>query len=101
MIELPEDQIDALSTISGSGPAYVFHAIERWTDAAIRLGFTRDTARALVEKTFTGALALLDHSGEEPRELRRRVTSSNGTTANKCNSPFSHCKISLLLSNAC
>jgi pyrroline-5-carboxylate reductase len=80
VIELPEDRIDALSTISGSGPAYVFHAMEQWTAAARELGFSEDDARNLVEKTFAGATALLDASDAGPAELRRRVTSPNGTT---------------------
>ena len=80
VVELPESQIDALSTISGSGPAYVFHAIEKWTQAAIALGFNEKTASQLVEKTFAGATALLEASGEAPAELRRRVTSPKGTT---------------------
>lgn len=80
VLELPESHIDALSTISGSGPAYVFHAMEQWTHAAMRLGFTESDARNLVEKTFAGATALLESTGVEPAELRRRVTSPNGTT---------------------
>lgn len=80
VLELPESQIDALSTISGSGPAYVFHAMEQWTVAARELGFSEDDARNLVEKTFAGATALLEASDVGPAELRRRVTSPNGTT---------------------
>ncbi|MEY4457940.1 MAG: hypothetical protein RIS25_533 [Actinomycetota bacterium] len=80
VMELPESQIDALSTISGSGPAYVFHAIEQWTLAAERLGFTLDEARRLVEGTFVGSTRLLQESGVNPAELRRRVTSPKGTT---------------------
>jgi len=80
VLELPEDHIDALSTISGSGPAYVFHAMEQWTVAARELGFSEDDARNLVEKTFAGATALLDASDVGPAELRRRVTSPGGTT---------------------
>lgn len=80
VLEVPEEQIDALSTISGSGPAYVFHAMEQWTTAARELGFSEDDARALVEKTFAGATALLVGSDVGPAELRRRVTSPNGTT---------------------
>jgi pyrroline-5-carboxylate reductase len=80
VLELPEDRINALSTISGSGPAYVFHAMEQWTTAALELGFSDDDARKLVEKTFAGATALLDASDVGPAELRRRVTSPNGTT---------------------
>ena len=80
VLELPEDRIDALSTISGSGPAYVFHAMEKWTEAARRLGFADTDARNLVEKTFAGATALLEESDADPAELRRRVTSPKGTT---------------------
>jgi pyrroline-5-carboxylate reductase len=80
VLELPEDRINALSTISGSGPAYVFHAMEQWTAAALELGFSSDDARNLVEKTFSGATALLEASEVGPAELRRRVTSPNGST---------------------
>ncbi|WP_158861945.1 pyrroline-5-carboxylate reductase [Leifsonia sp. AG29] len=80
VVEVPESQLDALSTISGSGPAYVFLLIEALTDAAVRKGFTPEQAAALVNGTFLGAAELLVSSGEEPAELRRRVTSPNGTT---------------------
>ncbi len=80
VLEIPEARIDALSTVSGSGPAYVFHAMEQWTAAAQELGFVEADARQLVEKTFAGATALLEVSDVGPAELRRRVTSPNGTT---------------------
>jgi pyrroline-5-carboxylate reductase len=80
VIEVPEERIDALSTISGSGPAYVFLLIEELTKAAIGKGFTREDARTMAERTFIGATALLEASGEDPAELRRRVTSPAGTT---------------------
>ncbi|NYF17818.1 pyrroline-5-carboxylate reductase [Microbacterium sp. AK009] len=80
VIELPEEQIDALSTISGSGPAYVFLLIEELTRAAIGKGFSEADARVMVEHTFAGATALLAATGEDPAELRRRVTSPKGTT---------------------
>lgn len=80
VVEVPEEQIDALSTISGSGPAYVFLLIEEFTRAAIAKGFAEPQARLLAEQTFIGATALLDASGEDPAELRRRVTSPKGTT---------------------
>lgn len=80
VVEVPESQIDALSTISGSGPAYVYLLIEELTKAAVGMGFSNDDARTMVEQTFIGATALLDASGEEPSELRRRVTSPKGTT---------------------
>ncbi|MFV0320304.1 MAG: pyrroline-5-carboxylate reductase [Microbacterium sp.] len=80
VIELPESQIDALSTISGSGPAYVFLLIEELTKAAVGKGFDQAEARLMAEQTFIGAAALLEASGDDPAELRRRVTSPKGTT---------------------
>jgi pyrroline-5-carboxylate reductase len=80
VVELPEDRIDALGTISGSGPAYVFFLIEQLTATAQRLGFAEDEARLLVEQTFLGASELLAAGDVPPAELRRRVTSPNGTT---------------------
>lgn len=80
VVVLPEERIDALSTVSGSGPAYVFLLVEELTAAAERLGFAPEEARLLVQGTFRGAVELLAASGEEPAELRRRVTSPNGTT---------------------
>ena len=75
-----EDKIDALSTISGSGPAYVFYFVEQLTQAAIGLGFTPDEAALMVNNTFLGASELLASSDVDPAELRRRVTSPKGTT---------------------
>ncbi|MDL9978928.1 pyrroline-5-carboxylate reductase [Microbacterium candidum] len=80
VIEVPESQIDALSTISGSGPAYVFLLMEELTKAAVGKGFAEPEARAMVEQTFIGAAYLLESTGEDPAELRRRVTSPKGTT---------------------
>lgn len=80
VIEVPESQIDALSTISGSGPAYVFLLVEALTEAARGKGFDEHDARLMAEQTFIGATALLAASGEDPAELRRRVTSPKGTT---------------------
>ena len=80
VVEVDEEQIDALGTISGSGPAYVYLLIEELARAAEGKGFSPEQARLLVEQTFIGAGALLEASGEEPRELRRQVTSPKGTT---------------------
>ncbi|MGF3056074.1 pyrroline-5-carboxylate reductase [Microbacterium sp. YY-01] len=80
VIEVAEDKIDALSTISGSGPAYVYLLIEEFTRAAEGKGFSAADARLMVEQTFMGAIALLEASGDTPRELRRAVTSPKGTT---------------------
>lgn len=80
VLVIPEEQIDALSTISGSGPAYVFYLIEQLTATAVAKGFTPEQAALMVNDTFLGASELLAASGENPAELRRRVTSPKGTT---------------------
>lgn len=80
VVQVPESQLDALSTISGSGPAYVFYLIEQLTATAVAKGFTPEQAALLVNGTFLGASELLAQSGEQPAELRRRVTSPKGTT---------------------
>ena len=80
VVEVPEAQINALSTISGSGPAYVFYLIEQLEATARNLGFDEAQSRLMVEQTFRGASELLAASDVGPAELRRRVTSPNGTT---------------------
>lgn len=80
VVEVPESQIDALSTISGSGPAYVFYLVEELTRTAVNLGFTPEQAKALVQGTFAGSVDLLLASGKEPEVLRAQVTSPKGTT---------------------
>ncbi|MCC7127939.1 MAG: pyrroline-5-carboxylate reductase [Microbacteriaceae bacterium] len=80
VVVVPESQIDALSTISGSGPAYVYFLIEELTKTAVGLGFDSETAALLVNQTFIGATSLLAATGTEPAELRRQVTSPKGTT---------------------
>jgi pyrroline-5-carboxylate reductase len=77
---IDESQIDALSTISGSGPAYVFYLIEQFTATAISMGFTAEQAKLMVNDTFLGASELLTASEKSPAELRKQVTSPNGTT---------------------
>jgi len=77
---VPEGKLDALSTISGSGPAYVFYLIEQFTRTAIDKGFTPDEAALLVEGTFLGSSLLLASSDLGPAALRKQVTSPNGTT---------------------
>lgn len=80
VLEVPEEKIDALSTVSGSGPAYVFYFVEEFTRAAVGLGFTPDEAALMVRETFLGSMELLVASGRPPEELRRQVTSPKGTT---------------------
>jgi pyrroline-5-carboxylate reductase len=76
-----EDSIDMATAISGSGPAYCFLLAEAWIDAAVKLGFERDAAKALVLQTMLGSAHLIEQSGKEPAELRQMVTSKGGTTA--------------------
>ncbi len=80
VLVVPEERIDAVSTISGSGPAYVFYLMEELTRTAVGLGFSQREARIMVEGTFRGAAELVVVSSDDPAELRRRVTSPNGTT---------------------
>ncbi|MGV8877304.1 MAG: pyrroline-5-carboxylate reductase [Rhodoglobus sp.] len=80
VVEVPESQIDALSTISGSGPAYVFFILEEFTRTAVDLGFSAQQALTLVSATFEGSLALLAASDSSPEQLRKQVTSPKGTT---------------------
>ncbi|MBF0817275.1 pyrroline-5-carboxylate reductase [Microbacterium paludicola] len=80
VIEVSEEQIDEVSAISGSGPAYVFLLIEELTRVAIDMGFREADARVMVQGTFRGAADLLGATPADPAELRRRVTSPKGTT---------------------
>jgi pyrroline-5-carboxylate reductase len=79
-ILVEEKMINPLSSISGSGPGWVFYIIEQWEKIAIEQGFSQSDAKILVRNTFWGSLELLKTSGEEPAELRRKVTSPGGTT---------------------
>ena len=75
-----EDDIDAVTAVSGSGPAYVFYFIEALDQAARDLGMSAATARKLAIATFTGASKLAAESSEDAAVLRARVTSKGGTT---------------------
>lgn len=75
-----EALMDTVTGISGSAPAYFFALVEALEDAAVAQGMDRGTARALAAQTCLGAGRMLVESGEAPGELRRRVTSPNGTT---------------------
>ncbi|WP_115047550.1 pyrroline-5-carboxylate reductase [Xanthomonas arboricola] len=75
-----EAQMDAVTAVSGSGPAYVFLLAEAMEAAARAQGLPAETARTLVLQTLLGASRMLTESGEAPELLRRRVTSPNGTT---------------------
>jgi pyrroline-5-carboxylate reductase len=80
VLVVDESKIDALSTISGSGPAYVFYFAEKLINAAKALGFSDQEASMMVKETFLGSATLLATSPSSPEELRKQVTSPNGTT---------------------
>ncbi|MGQ5524269.1 pyrroline-5-carboxylate reductase [Chitinimonas sp. PSY-7] len=75
-----EARLDAITAISGSGPAYVFYFMESLTEAAIQLGFDAVTARQLAYATFDGAIKLAQASPDSAGALREKVTSKGGTT---------------------
>jgi pyrroline-5-carboxylate reductase len=75
-----EDQIDAVTGVSGSGPAYVFYMIDALAAAGEAEGLAPDLAMALAKATVAGAGALATAAGESPEQLRVNVTSPNGTT---------------------
>lgn len=81
VIVVPETLQDAITATSGSGPAYLFYLAEALMTAGEGLGLDADQARAAVVDTLLGAARLLAESGESPADLRRAVTSPNGTTA--------------------
>jgi len=80
-IVIQEPLMDAITGLSGSGPAYIFLIIEALTDAGVHLGMTRPQALTLVAQTVIGSVKLLSHTGEHPTLLREKVTSPGGTTA--------------------
>jgi pyrroline-5-carboxylate reductase len=77
---ISEDMLDAVTAISGSGPAYVFYFLEGLEQAALELGFTKADARTLAYATFAGTVKLASGSELEPAILRAQVTSKGGTT---------------------
>jgi pyrroline-5-carboxylate reductase len=81
VIRVPEKQQDAVTAISGSGPAYLFFVVEAMIEAGVHLGLPRSTATELVVQTMVGSAKLLRETGEHPTVLRERVTSPGGTTA--------------------
>jgi len=76
-----EELMDAVTAVSGSGPAYFYGFVEAMTKAAIKLGLTEHDATLLVNQTLVGAAKMLQESGKDASTLRKEVTSPNGTTA--------------------
>jgi pyrroline-5-carboxylate reductase len=81
VVRLDEKHLDAVTALSGSGPAYVFFLAECMLQAGVEMGLDHATAKTLTLGTIRGATRLLEETGQEPEELRRRVTSKGGTTA--------------------
>lgn len=80
VVRVPETQLDAITGVTGSGPAYLFLVAEALIDAAESVGLDRAQADTLIRQLFVGSAALLD-LGDDPAQLRARVTSPGGTTA--------------------
>ena len=79
-VPVKEQWLDAVTAVSGSGPAYVFLFIECFTQAAESLGLSKKFATVLINQTLKGSLRLVEKQKEDPRNLRLRVTSKGGTT---------------------
>jgi pyrroline-5-carboxylate reductase len=80
VVEVPEEQVDALSAISGSGPAYAFYLAEAMAAAGEELGLDRELSLLLARETVAGAGFMLAEPGADPAALRKAVSSPNGTT---------------------
>jgi pyrroline-5-carboxylate reductase len=80
VVRVPESQLDAVTALSGSGPAYFFFLVEAMIDAGILLGLPRALAAELIVQTAIGSAVMLRDSGEHPVQLREAVTSPGGTT---------------------
>jgi pyrroline-5-carboxylate reductase len=80
VVRVPEKYQDAVTAISGSGPAYIFYIVEAMIEAGVVLGLPRATASELVIQTVYGAATMLRETGEHPSVLRENVSSPAGTT---------------------
>ena len=80
VLTVPEQDLDAVTAVSGPGPAYVFYLVDALAEAGVLLGLSREQALELAIATFRGSAALLAESGEHPVVLRERVSSPGGTT---------------------
>jgi pyrroline-5-carboxylate reductase len=80
VLRIPEKHLDAVTAISGSGPAYIFYVVEAMIEAGVLLGMPRATSTDLVVQTLYGAATMLKETGQHPTVLREQVSSPGGTT---------------------
>jgi len=80
VLRIPEKHLDAVTAISGSGPAYIFYVVEAMIEAGVLLGMPRATSTELVVQTLYGAATMLKETGQHPTVLREQVSSPGGTT---------------------
>jgi pyrroline-5-carboxylate reductase len=80
VVRIPEKHQDAVTAISGSGPAYIFYVVEAMIEAGVLLGMPRSTSTELVVQTLYGAATMLKETGQHPTVLREQVSSPGGTT---------------------
>jgi len=80
VLRIPEKHLDAVTAISGSGPAYIFYVVEAMIEAGVLLGMPRTTSTELVVQTLYGAATMLKETGQHPTVLREQVSSPGGTT---------------------
>lgn len=80
VIEVEEDQLHAVTALSGSGPAYIYYLLEAWEKIGTEFGLSQEVVRKLMVQTMAGCAAMIEQVKEEPYELRKKVTSPGGTT---------------------
>ncbi|NLL17757.1 MAG: pyrroline-5-carboxylate reductase [Clostridia bacterium] len=80
-VELPEDSLNAVTALSGSGPAYVYLIVEALIEAGVRIGLPRELSKQLILQTVAGSVQMMAETGKHPAELKEMVTSPGGTTA--------------------
>lgn len=99
VVEIDEKLLDAVTGLSGSGPAYIYYLVEAMEKAGEATGIPRELARPLVLKTLLGAARMLIETGKKPEELRQQVTSPNGTTMAGLNK-LEHCQFQQAIEQA-
>jgi pyrroline-5-carboxylate reductase len=80
LITIAEDEQDAITALSGSGPAYFFAMVEAMAEAGRKLGLNKEDSLSAAKEVLIGAAAMIEKSGKDPKTLRENVTSPNGTT---------------------